>query len=927
MKIRQKMLLAFLGINLIVILIAYIFISINQQTIQRFIGQGAVVESQGILETIDRHIYNRIETLQVHSKNIELQKALIKSNQDFEALEDIQAYIAQKDREWISAEGEEITAFMRELIDRELSQALRRKTEFYKKEYGYNVYGELFITNKYGANAAQTGKTTDYYQADEDWWNKAKQNGVYVGDADYDQSSKTYSIDLGISVVDDKGDFLGVIKAVVNIQGMINIIKEADARANLNFLLHKEQVLDRKCSLVTKDGKIIYSNKKFEILSKISSRLLALLEKSQYHKHPDYKPHQHNAFFIIRDNEGEKLFSYACSQGYMDYKGLGWILLMEYKSKEIFKSAINLTVKLIIICIVLIIISTLISLLLSHLLSKPIGILKDAAVEISKGKLGTKIDIKGSDEVGQLAESFSEMVANIKNKQFELSVLYEISNVISYNLEYKKLLTLIMESLFKIVDYDICASVLFDKNTANFILKSVSVGSANFVYEIKKGLVETTSLFTGENIKEKQTNVFLVPVYSEKKQEQKKECEELKSFLNVPFVVGNKIIGMINVSRCKENAFSENDVRLIYIMVNQASTAIERLRDVIVAEKTKMESMVEGMSEGVIMIDKRDNILILNPQARNLLGFNINKEIESKELFEKLIEVSLFKEIEECKNKKKLIRKEIFVFQKERQILQCDISLVKDEKGNSLGVVILLRDVTREKEIDKMKTEFISTVSHELRTPLSIIKEFTSIISEEIPGKLTDDQKKYIDIVKGNTDRLSRLIDDLLDIAKIESGKVDFKKRSSSIIKLVNDVVATLSPKAKDKGVKVKTKFYTTLQDVSIDYDKIVQVFTNLVGNALKFTPENGEIIIEIIDKGEEIECVVSDTGKGIDPKNIGKLFKKFQQIDREAGAGEKGTGLGLAISKELVEMHGGKIWVESELGKGSKFIFTLPKI
>ncbi len=230
------------------------------------------------------------------------------------------------------------------------------------------------------------------------------------------------------------------------------------------------------------------------------------------------------------------------------------------------------------------------------------------------------------------------------------------------------------------------------------------------------------------------------------------------------------------------------------------------------------------------------------------------------------------------------------------------------------------------KKLDQMKDDFVSMVSHELRTPLTIMKEFTSIISDEIPGELTKDQREYVDIITANIDRLARLINDLLDISKIEAGREEIKRTSTDIVKLVKDVVGTLKTGVDEKHIELKTLFRVPTPSVYVDPDRIIQIFTNLLGNAIKFTPEGGQITVTIIDSGKELECSVADTGIGIAPENIDKVFDKFQQFGRVNGAGTKGTGLGLAISKELVQKHEGKIWVESKGGEGSKFIFTLPK-
>jgi PAS domain S-box-containing protein len=542
---------------------------------------------------------------------------------------------------------------------------------------------------------------------------------------------------------------------------------------------------------------------------------------------------------------------------------------------------------------------------------------KKKAVELEKAKTELESFSKGLEE-------------KVKERTAELAILSEVSNAISYTVDYQILLKLIMESLFKIVDYDICGSLLFDANTTNITLVPAYPDSTGLADEIKGRLIEATSTLRGRKIQEKQINVVLIPPNPDVKPREPNEERQygkIRSFFNVPFVVRGEIIGMINVSSCCSNAFSEDNIKLIYAIANQAANAIERLQTVIIAEKSKMESMVASMIEGVIMIDRQGGIVVLNPQCRHMLGFNLTEEVTSEHLTEKMKVIGLYDAFQECQDIKGLAVKEVTVTQgEESAVLRCDISPVKGANAEIIGIVIILEDITREKETDRLKTEFVSTVSHELRTPLTIIKEFTSIISDGIPGKLTKEQKEYMGIIKGNIDRLTRLINDLLDISKIEAGKVELKRTLVDVIDLATATIAALKPEAQAKHLEFKTLFPNSTINVYADPDKLIQIFTNLIGNAVKFTQESGEITVEIKDKDKEVECSVADTGKGIAPEDMGKLFTKFQQFGRVDGAGAKGTGLGLAISKELVQSHNGKIWAESRFGEGTKFTFTLPK-
>ena len=213
MKLVHKLLLGFLGIIVLTWVIGFFSIIYSEKALQEVIGENSVMLVQESIDKIDRAIYSRIEEVSAYSKDTVLQRLILQSNQEFDVIENPQEYITEKDEEWKAAPKETITPFIYKLIDNELSRGLREKIEFYEEKYGYRIYGELFVTNKYGANAALSGKTSDYYQADEEWWQATKKDGLYIGDIAYDESSKLYSTDIGIRVNDEKGNFFRQYKS------------------------------------------------------------------------------------------------------------------------------------------------------------------------------------------------------------------------------------------------------------------------------------------------------------------------------------------------------------------------------------------------------------------------------------------------------------------------------------------------------------------------------------------------------------------------------------------------------------------------------------------------------------------------------------------------------------------------------------------
>ncbi|UCB57594.1 MAG: PAS domain-containing protein [Candidatus Omnitrophota bacterium] len=254
-------------------------------------------------------------------------------------------------------------------------------------------------------------------------------------------------------------------------------------------------------------------------------------------------------------------------------------------------------------------------------------------------------------------------------------------------------------------------------------------------------------------------------------------------------------------------------------------------------------------------------------------------------------------------------------------------SPILNEKGQVVNMVQVVKDISDLKKVDKLKNEFISTVSHELRTPLSTIKEGVALVLDGVPGKVSPKQRKILKMSKDNIDRLARLIDDLLDISKIEAGKAELKKAVTDICGLLKNNYNKWKGQADERHQELQFVPCGRKINLFIDSDKIIQVMDNLISNAIKYTPEKGKIKIEIKDKKKEVEISVSDTGVGIARDDMSKLFGKFQQFERVAGPGLKGTGLGLAIARQLVMMHKGEIKAQSKPNKGSKFSFTLPKM
>ncbi len=263
----------------------------------------------------------------------------------------------------------------------------------------------------------------------------------------------------------------------------------------------------------------------------------------------------------------------------------------------------------------------------------------------------------------------------------------------------------------------------------------------------------------------------------------------------------------------------------------------------------------------------------------------------------------------------------------QHKFLQIYTAPVQGEHGDQvIGRIIALRDVTRERELDKMKTEFISVVSHELRTPLTSIKGYGDLLLSGAAGPTTELQSEFLGIIQDGTTRLTNLINDILDISRIESGRIELRHDPIDYQQIVRDTLRMMKAAADEKQIRLEEVLPDALPLVCGDADKVTQVLTNLVGNAIKYTPREGWVRVSLeVAGGDGVTTCVADSGIGIGPEDQKRLFQKFFRADNSSTREAGGTGLGLVIAKTIVELLGGAIWLESEVGRGSRFFFTLP--
>lgn len=345
--------------------------------------------------------------------------------------------------------------------------------------------------------------------------------------------------------------------------------------------------------------------------------------------------------------------------------------------------------------------------------------------------------------------------------------------------------------------------------------------------------------------------------------------------------------------------------------------------DNLLAERLQAAAILESLSEGVVAVNVVGEIVSVNPAARALLGLG-QSGLTGANLFETVRQHELHELVRETLRSGRVTLRECTLFSPRERVLRAQGVPCAAPGPRGARVVLVLQDVTEHHRYDQLRREFVANVSHELKSPLTSIRSLTETL---LDGGLEDPScnQRFVSLIEEDSTRLSRLIDDLLILSQVESRAIPLYLSALELYPVVAAVLAPLEILMREKGLWVNLDIPPGLT-VRADPDRLRQILHNLVDNAVKYSPKNGrlEIVARSIDQGN-VYVTVSDEGPGIPPEACTRVFERFYRVDKTRSRELGGTGLGLSIVKHIVESHGGRVWVESVVGKGSKFCFTLP--
>jgi len=608
---------------------------------------------------------------------------------------------------------------------------------------------------------------------------------------------------------------------------------------------------------------------------------------------------------------------------YVPAEGYPWAVVVRLPYEVVLEQARAVAVPLLALLGVFGGVLVIAAVLLVARMTEPLKRLADGAERIATGTLSEPIKVGGADEVGRLGLTFEDMRARLQGRMSDLSLLLEVSQAVSSTLDLATGLSFVLEGALRATGADVARAVLVGDGGLG--RRAVSRGgcSVDGAGPVERALIR--------EVVESRRPLVLPDLRSVKAIAGSKSTQgTIEAAVAMPVCTQDRVLAVIWIGYASAHSFEKSKLDFLAMLTSQVAVLVEnaRLFQAVEGERTRLAAILESVSDVVLVTDRQGQLLLVNSAAERELG------IQAEELLGRPIEeVGLPAEVVGAVAEPSSAEgppKELFL--PKGRVLYADVSVIETVSGDELGRVAVMRDITRFKELDEMKSEFLATVSHDLRAPLTFMRGYTQRL--DVVGELNEKQQSYVKNILQGVERIDNLVLDLLDLSRIEAG-LGMQESPCNLGVLVAEAVSSLRPRATEKGVSLQIHPPLEASNggnealVSGDRTLLRQVFINLLDNAIKYTPQGGKVAAGLSIEGENGQSRatvrVADTGIGIAPDEQVRLFEKFYRTKRGNRSGAAGTGLGLAIVKSVVERHQGKVWVESKPDKGSAFYVTLP--
>ena len=561
--------------------------------------------------------------------------------------------------------------------------------------------------------------------------------------------------------------------------------------------------------------------------------------------------------------------------------------------------------------------------ILSH--NRLIGVL---FVHVRPGCTVTAQEQRLLETLGQqigLAVVNARLYAAEQERRRVAETLRQMAGLVSSSLALEEVLDLALLALRQIVPYA-TASIMLREDDAMVVTAVRGFEEPERVLGRRVSLQEGT--LSADIVRYKEP-ILLDDVRQDPRWLPWEETAHVRAWLGVPLIVQDEVIGQLSLDGDRPGLFREKHLEALTIFAQQVANAIEnaRLYEEVRTKEKELAYQIDHASDPIFNLDAEGRFTLFNRAAEALSGY-WREEILGRPY------TDLF-----CPDYHDgvadLLAKtggegsrpyEVEILTKDGERVPVEIRLAPLYRdGQVIGAQVIARDIRERKQLEQMREDFIASVSHDLRTPLASITGFTEVLLSEAPGPLTEVQQEFLDIIAESGERLLKLVNQILDVSKLDSGRFELHPAPVDLRLMVKSLVDQIRPLATKKQIALEVEIASDLPVITADPDRMERVLANLLSNAVKFTPEGGSVRVRLMCNGEAIRCEVSDTGIGIPSEDLPHLFERFRRASNAQKRRVKGAGLGLYISKAIVEAHGGEIGVESRLGEGTTFWFTLP--
>ncbi|MGB7873431.1 MAG: ATP-binding protein [Anaerolineales bacterium] len=615
----------------------------------------------------------------------------------------------------------------------------------------------------------------------------------------------------------------------------------------------------------------------------------------------------HPLFYDDTASDGTRQMVY-----YQPVPGRAWALVLTVPAQETQGLALEIALPLSLMLVVLALFALIILRIGLRVVTRSLQKLASEADRISQGQLDRPLQVEGEDEVGQLGRAFEQMRVSLQDRLEELNRLLVVSRGVASTLDMGEAFQPVLDAALA-GGASAARVVLSPQLLPETPIEMPSWFSAGDSRDSYAHLDEKIL-----NLAEKQERVVLANVARTRILSLDNSVSNPASLIAVALHHKKRYYGVLWVAYDLPHTFSEGDVRYISTLAGQASLAAANTHLFLNVEvsRRQLEAILNSTPDPVLVTDPNNRLLLANSAAEQAIGSRLAKS--EGQPTQRLIQQKPLLDLLNAVGEKQSVE---VLLPDGRTYLATASSVLAD--GQRVGRVCIMRDVTHFKELDTLKSEFVSTVSHDLRSPLTLMRGYATMM--DMVGDLNEQQESYVSKIISGVENMARLVNDLLDLGRIELG-VDLQVEQVSVLNVLEKVTNTLQMQASQKDIELSLELPKDLP-VQIDADPALfhQAIYNLVENAIKYTSEGGHVFVRVRTSPNDLVFEIQDTGIGIAAEDMARLFEKFYRGKAREARTRAGTGLGLAIVRSIAERHGGRVWVESEEGKGSTFYLLIP--